>query len=83
MLIVERGFTEDEVHSVDIRIFKDDDSLIVRTRDNCKEFSMKEKQIIINEADDDKYMGMKLIKAFAKDVHYLPTMNMNNFIIEL
>ena len=81
VLIVERGFAADEEHSVDVRIFIDEDSLIIRTRDDCRSLSMKEKQLIINEADDDVYMGMKLVQSYAKDVHYLPTMNMNNFTI--
>ena len=83
MLIIERGFDNVKEHSVDVRIFANEDSLIIRTRDDCKALSMKEKQLIINEAADDEYMGMKLVKAFAKDVHYLPTMNMNNFMIEV
>ncbi|MBQ4232962.1 MAG: hypothetical protein II699_06740 [Lachnospiraceae bacterium] len=83
VLIIERGFDNVKEHSVDIRIFANEDSLIIRTRDDCKALSMKEKQLIINEAADDEYMGMKLVKAFAKDVHYLPTMNMNNFMIEV
>ena len=81
VLIVERGFAADEEHSVDVRIFIDEDSLIIRTRDDCRSLSMKEKQLIINEADDDVYMGMKLVQSYAKDVHYLPTMNLNNFTI--
>ncbi len=83
VLIIERGFVKGEEHSVDVRIFTNEDSLIIRTRDDCKALSMKEKQLIINEAADDEYMGMKLVKGFAKDVMYLPTMNMNNFIIEV
>ena len=83
VLIIERGFVKGEEHSVDVRIFTNEDSLIIRTRDDCKALSMKEKQLIISEAPDDKYMGMKLVNAFAKDVHYLPTMNMNNFMIEV
>ncbi|MCR4716141.1 MAG: ATP-binding protein, partial [Lachnospiraceae bacterium] len=81
VLIVERGFSDGKEHTMDMRIYIDDEETIIRTRDDCKALSMKEKQVILNESDDEDYLGMKLIRGFAKDVHYLPTMNLNNFII--
>lgn len=85
-IIIERGFRERKNYNFDIRILKDGDDIILRTRDDTKAFSTVERMEISEKAklnEDDKYIGIYMIKRIAKDFQYYNTLNMNNFIIKI
>lgn len=82
-LIIEHGFTDKKKHSIDIRVYKDENDFIVRTKDNCKPFNANEQKKMYDEVVNGDYMGIQMIYKIAKDVKYINSMNINNFIITL
>lgn len=82
--IIEHGFTsDDKPHSVDIRIVAKSDELILRVRDDCVLFNVREKGEMWMENPDDitKNIGIRLTMASAKDLKYMNTLGTNTLLI--
>ena len=81
---VEYGFSMDKKqHSVDVRIVAKDEDLILRVRDDCPLFNVKEKGQIWKEnpGDPTAHIGIRLTIAAAKDFKYINTLGTNSLII--
>ncbi len=83
MLIIDHGFDGKKKYSVAIRIYKDDDSLILRTKDNCRAFTAQEQKTMYDKSTSGEYLGISMVFGLAKDVKYINTMNINNFIVTI
>ena len=83
---VAHGFTKDDKkHSVDIRVIINGDDIMLRLRDDCRRFDLKEK--VKNWTPDperpEENVGIRMVLGLAKDVAYTNTMNMNNLLITI
>lgn len=83
VLIIDHGFSDKKEHSIDIRIVKDQDDLILRVKDNCRPFNAKEQKEMFDKVSTNNYMGIQMIFKLAKDVKYVNTLNINSFIIRV
>ena len=82
--VVEHGFTTDnKPHSVDIRVVKKDDNLILRFRDNCKAFDPSERAKVMDTDDSGKNIGIKLVYKIAETVEYQNLLGMNVLTIKI
>ncbi len=82
--IVEHGFpSDDKPHSIDIRIVAKDDDLILRVRDDCELFNVREKGDTWKEntLDPTGNMGIRITMASAKDLKYVNTLGTNTLLI--
>lgn len=82
--IVEHGFTsDDKPHSIDIRVVAKNDELILRVRDDCELFNVREKGESWKERPDDmtEDIGIRLTMASAKDLRYVNTLGTNTLLI--
>lgn len=83
MLIINHGFDEKKKHTIDVRIYKDEDSLVLRTKDDCRAFTAMEQTAMYEKASEGAFMGVQIVVNAAKDVKYIDSMNINNFIVTL
>lgn len=83
MLIINHGFDNRKKHSINIRIYKDEDDIILRTKDNCRAFSGKEQDEMYRKIRENEYLGISMVTKLAKKVDYINVMNINNFIITI
>lgn len=83
MLIIDHGFDSKKKYSIAIRIYKDDDLLILRTKDNCRAFTAQEQKTMYDKSASGEYLGIRMVFGLAKDVKYINTMNINNFIVTI
>ncbi len=83
VLIMEHGFDDKKKHSIDLRIYKDQDHFILRTRDDCKALSAADQKAIYEEAKEGKFMGIQMVVKLAKNVQYINSIAINNFIITI
>ena len=84
MNIVEHGFTsDDKPHSIDIRIVAKGDDLILRIRDDCELFNVREKGEAWCEDPNDAVsnFGIRMAMASAKDLTYVNTLGTNTLLI--
>ena len=84
--IMEHGFPSDnKPHSIDIRIVAKNDDLILRIRDDCELFNVREKGDAWKENPDDitENMGIRMAMASAKDLKYVNTLGTNTLIITI
>lgn len=82
--VVSHGFkTDNKTHSVDIRVIKKDDDLILRLRDNCKAFDPSERAKIMDADEEGKNIGIKLVYKIAKTVDYQNLLGMNVLTIRI
>ena len=82
--IVDHGFAlDDKPHSVDVRIVAKGDELIVRVRDDCPLFNVREKGEEWKEHPDNitDNIGIRMTMASAKDLKYVNTLGTNTLII--
>ena len=82
--IIEHGFTKDDKqHSIDVRLVAKGDELILRVRDDCVRFNVKEKGENWKERPDDvvKNIGIRMTMAMAKDLKYVNTLGTNTLLI--
>lgn len=82
--IIEYGFTSDnKPHSIDIRIVAKDDELILRVRDDCVLFNVREKGETWKEKPDNiaSNIGIRMTMASAKDLKYVNTLGTNTLLI--
>ena len=82
--IVTHGFGKDEKkHSVDIRVIHKGDEIILRLRDNCKAFDPAIRTKIMEQGDEGKNVGIRLVYSIAKDVSYQNLLGMNVLTIRI
>ena len=82
--VVEHGFNKDKKpHSVDIRVIRKDDKLILRLRDNCMEFDPNERAKVMDTDKDGKNIGIKLVYKIAEKVEYQNLLGMNVLTIRI
>lgn len=81
--IVQHGFSDGKKHSIDIRLFCNDEGWTLRFRDNCRQFDPTE-WIKLHQSDDPvSNIGIRMVCGMAKKVDYLSTMELNNLTLKL
>ena len=82
--IVEHGFAADgKAHSVDIRVIKKDEHLILRLRDNCSAFDPSERAKVMDTDEEGRNIGIKLVYKIAEKVDYQNLLGMNVLTIRI
>lgn len=81
--ILQHGFKDGKKHSLSIRLLYINDELILRLRDNCRLFDIREKYDSIDNKDVTANIGIRLVMKTAKDVTYINTLNLNTTIIKI
>ncbi len=80
--IVTHGFNDGKQHSIDVRIVSSE-KLIIRIRDNCREFD-PEKYLAQFHCDDPaKNVGLKIFVGMAKRVSYQNNAGINTLLINV
>ena len=81
--IVRHGFHSEKQHGLMIRVVVANGDLILRFRDNCKLFNIREKYDSADQKDVTSNIGIRLVMGMAKDVMYVNTLNLNTTIIKI
>lgn len=81
--IVQHGFVRGKKQSLMIRVVISDGNLILRFRDSCRLFDIREKYESADKNDMTKNIGIRLVMKMAKDVMYINTLNLNTTIIKI
>lgn len=84
LLIINHGFAEKKNPSISLRLYADEDGLILRVKDNCRPFNAAEqKKMYDKSTSSDEYLGIRMIYHLSKKTDYVNTMNINQFLIHL
>lgn len=80
--IIEHGFTKDKrVHNVDVRLVLDEDSRVIRIRDNCVSFDPT-KYLELHQSDDPAaHIGLRMVMGMTKEAVYINTLGLNNLTL--
>lgn len=81
--IVLHGFDNNKHQNLMIRVVVTNDDLILRFRDSCRYFNIREKYDTVDEKDVTKNIGIRLVIRMAKDIMYVNALNLNTTIIKL
>lgn len=82
--IIEHGFTmDDKKHHCDIRVMLEPDEVVLRLRDDCPYFNIRERYDSLSDDDMETGVGIRLVYALAKDVNYINIFNTNTLIIRM
>jgi hypothetical protein len=75
---------DDEQHYLSVRLVYKKNELIIRMRDNCRNFDPRAKyESIFENSDPEKMIGVKMIMSKAEDVRYTSMLDMNNLLIRI
>ncbi|MBQ7151712.1 MAG: hypothetical protein IJR94_05590, partial [Synergistaceae bacterium] len=78
----EHGLKDGKPHTINTRLVAKDEELIIRMRDDCKPFNLKEYYNLLNTRTENE-AGLMIIMKMSKEVIYTPTFGANNLIIKL
>ena len=83
--MITHGFSDGKPHHLDIRVLIKEERIILRLRDDCQKFDLKEKtkKWAFDEAHPEKNIGIRMIMGMANDIAYTNTMGTNNLIITI
>lgn len=82
--IVDHGFTKDKKrHSIDVRVVRKNDDVILRLRDDCVPFDPGERQSIAESEDPAKNIGIRMIFKIARDVEYQNILGLNVLTVRI
>jgi anti-sigma regulatory factor (Ser/Thr protein kinase) len=81
--IVQHGFRDRHPGSIDLRLIYRNGSQVIRLRDNGVPFDPVEWLRRNHPEDPASGVGLRIIIGLAKDVQYLPAMNLNHFMITI
>ena len=83
--IIRHGFEDPGKNRIDIRLVKKGDSMLIRIRDNCKDFDPI-RFLEMNKAyqeDPSKHIGIRMMLRMVKNVRYVNSLGMNNLTLEI
>jgi hypothetical protein len=85
MNVLEKGFTKDDKkHILSIRIVHKEDELILRFRDDTPRLDpIDGYEMVFNEEDESRMIGLKMVMAEAKDVSYTSMLHLNNLVVRI
>lgn len=80
---IEHGFSDGKQHHLDVRVIVKDHQTILRLRDDCVRFDLKEKSSgwAFDPAHPEKNIGIRMVMHAATDIAYTNTMKTNNLIV--
>ncbi len=82
--IVGHGFTKDQKkHSVDVRVVRKGDDVILRIKDDCVPFDPGERQKLAEEGDVTRNIGIRTVFGIASDVQYQNILGLNVLTIRI
>ncbi|MBQ0011366.1 MAG: hypothetical protein KBT07_01520 [Clostridiales bacterium] len=82
--IILNGFTaDDKKHHCDIRVMIDPDGVVLRLRDDCPYFNIRERYDSLAEDDIDAGVWIRMVFALAKDIRYINIFNTNTLVIRM
>ena len=82
--IVDHGYTKDKKkHSIDVRVVRKDDDLILRIKDDCVPFDPGERQQLAQGDDISKNIGIRMVFKIARDVQYQNILGLNVLTIRI
>ena len=82
--IIEHGFTsDDKPHSIDIKVVAKDGDVILRVRDDCELFNVREKGESWRKDPDnpERNLGIRVAMKKAKDLKYVNSLGTNTLLI--
>ena len=74
--IVRFGYVKKGIHSIDIRIMVLPEQIIFRVRDDGKEFNP-----LTCNVEDERSLGISMVRQLAKDIRYSRAIGMNNLTV--
>lgn len=82
--VIEHGFIKDDKkHYCDIRVMIEQDEVILRIRDDCPYFNIRERYDSLSKKDKRSGMGIRMVFSAAKDVNYISILKTNTLIIRM
>lgn len=81
--IVDYGFDDGKKHFVDVRVIVKGEQVIIRIRDDCRQFDPKKWAKIHNPEDAASHIGIRLCRKISTEFNYVNVLKLNNLIIKL
>ncbi|MBO4423899.1 MAG: ATP-binding protein [Spirochaetales bacterium] len=82
--VVDHGFHKDKkIHSVDIRVAKKNDELILRLKDDCVKFDPAARKDMLDPEDPAKNIGIRMVYGMTDKIEYHNILGLNVITIRI
>ena len=83
--VIEHGFNDGKDHHLDVRIIYKNGGVVLRMRDDCRKFDLREKAKTWAYDKDrpEANIGIRLVLGAAQKIDYTNAMNTNNLIVTI
>ena len=82
--IIEHGFTKDKLpHNIDVRLVLEEDSRVIRIRDNCIRFDPTSYLALHQSDDPAAHIGLRMVMGMTKEATYINSLGLNNLTLVL
>ena len=81
--ILRHGFQPEKKNHLNVRVAIDDESIVLRSRDDCNQFDITERYSILETDEKSSCLGIKLIYAASDKIDYTSALDLNNICIHI
>lgn len=81
--VCEHGFKDGKKHSVEVRVVKKNEGMLLRVKDDCLAFDPKEAAEMMDPKDLTHNIGLRIVSGYAKNMYYNSALGLNVLSIEL
>lgn len=80
--IVKHGFSRDRFpHHIDVRLVLEEDSRVIRIRDNCLNFDPTTYLALHQSDDPTAHIGLRMVMGMVKEANYVNSLGLNNLTL--
>ncbi len=82
--IITHGFSKDRLsHNIDVRVILEEDSQVIRIRDNCVGFDPTSYLELHRSDDPAAHIGLRMVMGMVREAAYVNTLGLNNLTLVL
>ena len=81
--VVQHGFRADKHYTVDVRVVYQKERLLLRIKDDCPPFNVKERMAILSPEDITSNIGLRMVSSMADSVMYQHLLGLNVLTLTL
>ena len=82
-IIIDEGFGDGKDHSIDIKLFIQEDQITIRLRDDCKMFDTARRAAIFNPEDPASHPAIRVLNHISRETDYYSALNVNYLLMHI
>lgn len=82
-IIIDEGFGDGKSHSIDIKLFIQNDQITIRLRDDCQMFDTVKRAAILSPEDPASHPAIRVLNHISGETDYYSALNVNYLLMHI